>query len=471
MRGELESREARRRSETVPERVHTPCPSPYETAIGSVRHLTQQDTECSVGVMVYNEENTVADNLMSILSQRLDKMSIGELIVVASGCTDRTCQIVSEISRGEPRVRLIVQEHREGKASAINFFIREARFPVLVMVSGDVLLQDGALNALLSHFGDPAVGMVGARPIPVNDQMTFMGHATHLLWRLHDRISRTAPKLGEMVAFRNFIPAIPPDTAVDEVSIQAAVTRLGYRLVYEPRALVYNRGPGTAAEFLRQRRRIFAGHLLTRHREGYAASTMSPRRILRALWKSGSFASPRVACWTLGTILLEIAARIMGLLDVMCRREYHVWQISPTTKEQITEKAAADSRHCVAVFHIEGLARHQLIAGHSAVRRLTRTIAEELRKSLGGSADVIPQYAGTIVAVMPGESKAVEVRLRAVLKQLQRTSLAANAAEAGGKLTLACGMIGFTHAGVPSALSIPACPTEADPAPSDTQSL
>jgi hypothetical protein len=51
-----------------------------------------------------------------------------------------------------------------------------------------------------------------------------------------------------MVAFRNVVPSIPLDTAVDEISIQAIVTQLGYRLVYEPQAIVFNRGPSTVRD-------------------------------------------------------------------------------------------------------------------------------------------------------------------------------------------------------------------------------
>ena len=113
----------------------------------------------------------------------------------------------------------------------------------------------------------------------MNDESTFLGHAVHLLWRLHDRLAREAPKLGEIVAFRNVVPSIPLDTAVDEISIQALITQLGYRVVYEPDAIVFNRGPSTVSDFLRQRRRIYAGHLRVRHQQGYAASTMSVRRV------------------------------------------------------------------------------------------------------------------------------------------------------------------------------------------------
>src|SRR5919206_4124050 len=96
-----------------------------------------------------------------------------------------------------------------------------------------------------------SVGMVGGHPLPVNDEGTFLGHTVHLLWRVHDRLARDAPKLGEVVAFRNVVPRIPLDTAVDEISLQALITQLGYRLVYEPHAIVYNRGPATVGDFPR----------------------------------------------------------------------------------------------------------------------------------------------------------------------------------------------------------------------------
>src|SRR4051812_31081752 len=186
---------------------------------------------CSVGIMAYNEEANIADAIATILGQQLRSSHVAELIVVASGCEDGTVAIVSDIAHHDPRVRLVEQPQREGKASAINLFLGAATAPVLLMVSADVLVEDGTIDALLRHFDDPGVGMVGGHPIPVNHETTFLGHAVHLQWRMHDRIARETPKLGEIVAFRNVVPSIPLDTPGDEISIHALVTQLGYRLV------------------------------------------------------------------------------------------------------------------------------------------------------------------------------------------------------------------------------------------------
>ena len=52
------------------------------------------------------------------------------------------------------------------------------------------------IEKLVSAFEDPSVGMVGGRPTPVNGESTFLGHAVHLQWRLHDQIARDAPSSG-----------------------------------------------------------------------------------------------------------------------------------------------------------------------------------------------------------------------------------------------------------------------------------
>lgn len=406
--------------------------------------------------MAYNEEDSIADALGSILRQRPGAATITELIVVASGCTDRTCAIVADIARSDSRVRLIEQDCREGKASAINLFISAARSPVLAMVSADVLVKSGTLDALLHHFSDPAVGMVGGHPIPVNNERTFLGHAVHLQWRLHDRIARESPKLGEVVAFRNVVPCIPLDTAVDEISIQALITQLGYRLVYEPKAIVYNRGPETLPDFLRQRRRIYAGHLSVAIRQGYSASTMSPWRILRAFHGSGSFATPRALLWTFGAIGLEIIARALGSYDVLRRRGQHVWEISRTTKKRISDGATGRGQYSVAVFHIAEFHSHQLETGLHAARQLTRTVADEVRSALGDRAEVTPQQAGTVIAVVPGDREAAERRARELMRRFEAAQLPVNGDGATSRITLTCGIIAFPEAGPPLARLITA---------------
>src|SRR5262249_22471157 len=226
-------------------------------------------------------------------------------------------------------------ETREGKASAINLFLKQAISPVVVLIGADVLPETSALEYLCAPFRNPKIGMVGGHPIPVNDPATFMGHAVHLLWRLHDQLARVHPKLGEVVAFRNVISGIPSDSPVDEISIQALISQLDYELIYEPACIVYNKGPLTIRDFLKQRRRIYAGHLKVRDQQNYTASTMKIEPIVRQLITCRHFAlsSARRILWTLCAIFLEVVARLQGSSDYRQKREHHIWQMVDSTKD------------------------------------------------------------------------------------------------------------------------------------------
>lgn len=285
--------------------------------------------------MAYNEEANIGRTLRAVLDQHVTFLEIEEVIVVASGCTDQTVPIVAALALQEPRIRLCIQEKREGKASAINLFLKQAASPIVVVIGADVIPADSALESLCAPFKNPRVGMVGGHPVPVNDPATFMGHAVHLLWRLHDRLARVHPKLGEAIAFRNVIPGIPSSSPVDEISIQAFISQLGYQLIYEPSCVVYNKGPLTVGDFLKQRRRIYAGHLQVRAQQHYEASTMKAGPIIRQVIESRDFTmrTPKQAAWTMGTMMLEGLARLQGHYDHRRKREYHIWQMVNTTKE------------------------------------------------------------------------------------------------------------------------------------------
>lgn len=405
--------------------------------------------------MAYNEEANIAHAIDAVLGDQHATAEIKELIVVASGCTDRTVDIVAAIARSDPRVRLIVQERREGKASAINLFISAARSPVLLMVGADVLVKEGTVDALLQHFRDPAIGMVGGHPVPVNDERTFLGHAVHLQWRLHDQVARRAPKLGEIVAFRNVVPSIPLDSAVDEISIQALTAQLGYELVYEPHAIVYNRGPTTVGDFWRQRRRIYAGHLQIRKQQGYTAPTMGVWRIVRELLRSGSFRTPRSALWTLCTVALEAFARALGYYDFIRRQPHHVWKTATTTKHHIADEASARLEQNVLVFHIADFPRQQLELGVRASKEIARAVFRRIQAALGPSGTVSAQQNGTIVAIVYGDRKKAEEAARTLLQEFATNPFQFNGHRDGTPVALACGIVAFSPVGQPLARSIP----------------
>ena len=291
---------------------------------------------CSLGIMAHNEAANIGRLLARVAASRLERAQVAEIIVVASGCTDDTEAIVRESAAADPRIRLISQPTREGKASAMNLFLREAACDVLILSSADLLPSEDAIERLVSPFADPEVGMTACRPEPVNDPATFMGFAAHLLWDLHHQMNLVGFKAGEMIAFRKVFTRIPPHTAVDEASVEPLIRGQGYGVRYVPEAVVYNKGPETVPDFLRQRRRIYAGHLEMQAALGYSVSTMSGGKIARLLLRNLDW-RPRQLWWTARVVALEVYGRYLGRQDYRARRSHTVWEIAATTKELETK--------------------------------------------------------------------------------------------------------------------------------------
>ncbi|HKA91982.1 MAG TPA: glycosyltransferase [Haliangiales bacterium] len=297
----------------------------------------------SVAVPTYNEESNVGYLLDTLRRQETFLAQIVEIVVVASGCTDRTIEVVKEHQRkpGIP-IRLIVEPVRCGKVAAINTYFRHgnAKVDAICVCSADVLVAPNAIELLVAPLHrHPDVGMSGARPIPTNGKGTFLGEATRFLWNMHHRVALEAPKLGEMVMVRaGIVHDLPAESAVDEASLEQLVSADGYRLVYVPDAIVHNHGPETLREFVRQRRRIAAGHYWLRHVSGYAVATMDLSRIVRLTLSELSVRSPRLLLYSLGTIGLEAASRALGYYDFRTHNRHVVWKVSETTKAVMTDE-------------------------------------------------------------------------------------------------------------------------------------
>ncbi len=231
----------------------------------------------SIGVCAYNEEKNILDSVRSISAQTLNGFDVVEVIVVSSASTDRTDDIVQEYAKVDPRIRLLRQERRAGKNSAVNLFMAEARGEVLVLLNADNTLAPGSLASLLHPFEDPAVGMVGGHPIPTNEKNTVTGFAVHMLWDMHHRLSLIYPKAGELVAFRNPRMELPTSMQSDEDIIRMELERKDLRTVYAPEAIVHNKGPTTVRDFFKQRTRVNIGEQYMKRIYGYEVPTWNAR--------------------------------------------------------------------------------------------------------------------------------------------------------------------------------------------------
>jgi poly-beta-1,6-N-acetyl-D-glucosamine synthase len=290
---------------------------------------------CSVGVTAYNEEANIGRLLDALIEQHTRDVEISEIIVVASACTDNTIPIVESYAAEYPVIKLFTQPRREGKTSAINVFLAHAREEICVLESGDTLPHEDAVEHLVRMFADPTVGMTGAHKTPVNTPDHLVGLFTHLRLRLEHQLCLEIPRLGEMIAFRKVFDRIPPDVAMDEAFVEALVVKRGLSVRYAPDAIVYNTGPDSIRDFVRQRRRNHAGHLYLKSKYGYAVSSIQNTRVAKVALKE-IWGAVRLV-WTLFLLaVLEAWSRFLGWYDFAIKKERHVvWDMAWSQKADV----------------------------------------------------------------------------------------------------------------------------------------
>jgi len=298
-----------------------------------VKHTSSTRIKCSVGITAYNEEANIGQLLQAMLDQRLYSVEINEIIVVASGCQDRTLDIVREYMAKDPRIKLIVQECREGKTSAVNLFLQQAQEDICVLESGDTLPGEDSIERMVRMFEDPQVGMTGAQKVPVNASQQIIGYLSHLRLKMEHQLCLEIPRTGELIAFRKAFDRIPPDVAMDEAFVEALIVKRGMQVRYAPDAVVFNMGPETLGDFVRQRRRNFAGHLHLRDKYGYRVSSLENGRVLRIALEE-IWGALRLI-YTLAALAgIEAFSRLLGAYDYYIKGKKHVvWDMAWTTKQ------------------------------------------------------------------------------------------------------------------------------------------
>jgi poly-beta-1,6-N-acetyl-D-glucosamine synthase len=287
---------------------------------------------CSIGVLAYNEVSNISNLLQSLLNQKLDLVEIKEIIVVSSASTDGTDDIVREFCKKNKKIKLITEPERRGKSAAINKFLAASNSDILLIESGDTIPAPDTVEKMVIPYFDNNVGMTGGRPVPENPETDFVGYCVNLLWRLHDRMARISPKLGEMVSFRKIFSSIPEKSAVDEASIEAIIRDAGLKLKYIPEAVIHNKGPENMKDFIKQRRRIASGHIWLQETEDYSVASQNKSILLKISWAE-IISRPAKIFHFIAAVLLENYCRFLGWYDLKIRKKNPFkWEIAESTK-------------------------------------------------------------------------------------------------------------------------------------------
>lgn len=222
----------------------------------------------SVIVPAYNEGVLLARCVESILQDRYQNK---EVIVVDDGSSDDTWDVMKQF-RGRPHVTLLRQANA-GKAVALNKGMAQARGEVLMFVDADGVFSEHTIKAMLAGFDDPRVGAVCGNDAPVNlnrlqpQLLTLLTHVTAMVRRALAQVNCLTIVSGNCGAIRrevlHKIGGFTPGLLGEDLELTWRVREAGYRVSFQPTAMVYAEVPATMGSLWRQRVRWARGYVQT----------------------------------------------------------------------------------------------------------------------------------------------------------------------------------------------------------------
>lgn len=302
--------------------------------------------EVSIGICAYNEEANIGNLLENLVKQPLPRtFKLEEIIVVSSGSTDKTNDIVNKLAEKDHRIKLINEKERRGKAQALNTYFDNAKGDILVVISADTKPTQESLAKLVEAM-NPDVGGACARTIPVNKNQTLMEFCNWFLWKVHNRVlyeefrSGTLNHLGgDMWAIRKgIVHHIPKNVINDDAYLGITLKKKGWKITFVPDAEVFIKGPATPREYIQQRERIVIGHKQLEEITGVKPTTIGAfvfkkplfsLKILVAEIKTQKVSHyPRIVV----AIFLEIIAQTLARINFKKQSAYLKWKQIRSTK-------------------------------------------------------------------------------------------------------------------------------------------
>lgn len=219
----------------------------------------QRQPLVSIIIPAYNEEKVLENCVRSILRSTYRKL---EIIIVNDGSTDGTFAVMQNFA-ADPRVRL-VNKPNGGKASALNRGIARAKGEVFFFVDADGLFKPDTITQMLAGFRSEQVGAVCGNDAPVNldclqtQLLAVQTHVTTSFVRRALALVNCLPIVsGNIGAFRrDVIERIGPfrvGCIGEDLELTWRVHRAGYRVEFQPDAMVYAESPSTLMALWKQR--------------------------------------------------------------------------------------------------------------------------------------------------------------------------------------------------------------------------
>jgi len=217
----------------------------------------------SIVLAAYNEASCIRQKIENCLALDYPREKL-EILVGSDGSEDGTNQIVAEYAdRG---VVLLEFHPRRGKMATVNRIVEKATGEICVFSDVSELFEPDAVRKLVRHFADPEIGAVTGNH-EYNRNSTGLGSGTSFYWRYQRFLQKIESRLHTVCACdgtiyacrRELFPYPPEGTINDDVAVPLGIITRGWRVIYEPEAIIRGDPLPETRRFFRQKIRSQAG--------------------------------------------------------------------------------------------------------------------------------------------------------------------------------------------------------------------
>ena len=216
----------------------------------------------TIVIPAHNEEAVINEKLDNILSLDYPRDRL-QIIVCDDASDDRTVEIIRTYI---PKGVELSEGARAGKVGALNRALTLATGQIYVITDADTILNPNSLRELLVNFADEKVGCVVAQTRMMTSELET-SESGGLYWRYEALIRQresdlhsTVAATGHLMALRrDIMQPIPTNVILDDFYLAMMTISQGYRVISEPKSVVWERPTNTMGDDVSRRRRLTAG--------------------------------------------------------------------------------------------------------------------------------------------------------------------------------------------------------------------
>ena len=226
----------------------------------------------AIVIAAYNEEKLIKNKLESTLKTSYPKNKFQ--IFVGSDCSsDKTNEIVEQISKTSNKITFIIFKDRGGKQKVLNKLFRkhiyEEEFDLCIMTDANIIFQEDTIYELAKHFKNNKIGIVCANIKNLNIKEKGISKQEQFYISSENRLKINEGKVfgSSIAAFgacyaikRNLIPTIPRNILMEDFFISMHVLKEKFKIITEVNAICYEDLPETISEEFKRKKRISTGN-------------------------------------------------------------------------------------------------------------------------------------------------------------------------------------------------------------------